>query len=325
MTFLPVSRVLLASRRLARIDVLLLLMTLIWGTNYAIVKHAFRSIDPQAFNAIRMIVSSTVFLAVLAATRRRPPTNRALGTIAGIFYTPSPVTGRDWLGLAGLGLVGHCLYQYWFVVGLAQTSVANAALIAASAPVLIGLASAVRGEERIGASHWLGALLSLGGIYIVVGRGLSVGGSTIRGDVTVFAAVCCWAIYTLGSGTLMTRHSPVAVTGLSMVIGTLLYVPAVIPHLRAVEWRTVDRMTWAAIVYSALFALCVAYTIWYAAVREIGSARTSVYSNLVPLVAMATAVLFLGEPLALRKVAGAAAVLVGVALTRVKTLNPNPE
>jgi drug/metabolite transporter (DMT)-like permease len=123
----------------------------------------------------------------------------------------------------------------------------------------------------------------------------------------------------------MSRHSPVAVTGLSMVIGTLLYVPAVIPHLRAVDWSAVDWMTWAAIVYSALFALCVAYTIWYAAVREIGSARTSVYSNLVPLVAMGTAVLFLGEPLESRKLGGAAAVLVGVALTRVRTVNPNPE
>ncbi len=72
-------------------------------------------------------------------------------------------------------------------------------------------------------------------------------------------------------------------------------------------------------MYSALFALCVSYTIWYAAVREIGSARTSAYSNVVPLVAMTTAVIFLGEPLDLRKIAGAAAVLIGVALTRVKT------
>ena len=69
-------------------------------------------------------------------------------------------------------------------------------------------------------------------------------------------------------------------------------------------------------VYSALFALCVAYTIWYVAVRQIGSARTSAYSNLIPVVAMVTAVLFLGEPIEVRKVIGAAAVLAGVALTR---------
>jgi drug/metabolite transporter (DMT)-like permease len=99
----------------------------------------------------------------------------------------------------------------------------------------------------------------------------------------------------------------------------------VVPHLRRVTWSEVDPITWATIAYSAVFALCVAYTIWYAAVREIGSARTSIYSNLVPLVAMATAIVFLGEPVGLRKIAGAAAVLAGVALTRVKMLTPNPE
>jgi drug/metabolite transporter (DMT)-like permease len=74
--------------------------------------------------------------------------------------------------------------------------------------------------------------------------------------------------------------------------------------------------TWLSLVYSALFALCVSYTIWYAAVREIGSARTSIYSNLVPLVAIGTGVVFLGEPLSARKIAGAGAVLLGVGLTR---------
>jgi drug/metabolite transporter (DMT)-like permease len=314
-----------ASRRLARIDLLLLLMTLIWGTNFAIVKHAFRFIEPQAFNAVRMIVASVVFLITMVVIRRLPAAQRAAGSVASIFYTPTTVTARDWIGVAGLGLVGQCLYQYAFIAGLARTSVANAALITAGAPVLIALAGGALGEERIGGIHWIGALLSLAGISIVVGPGLSVGGSTARGDLTMVAAVCCWAIYTLGSRPMMTRHSPVAVTGLSMVLGTVLYVPAVVPHLRRVDWSEVDPMTWATIVYSALFALCVAYTIWYAAVREIGSARTSIYSNLVPLVAMATAVMFLDEPLGIRKIVGAAAVLIGVALTRVKMLTPNPE
>jgi drug/metabolite transporter (DMT)-like permease len=116
----------------------------------------------------------------------------------------------------------------------------------------------------------------------------------------------------------MRRHSPVGVTGLSMVIGALLYVPIVSPHLRLLSVDRISLLTWFSVVYSALFALCVAYTIWYAAVREIGSARTSIYSNLVPVVAMLTAVVFLGESLGLRKLAGAGAVLAGVALTRMR-------
>ena len=53
------------------IDVLLLLMAVFWGTNYAIVKTAFREIEPQAFNALRMSVASLIFLTALAAVRLR--------------------------------------------------------------------------------------------------------------------------------------------------------------------------------------------------------------------------------------------------------------
>jgi drug/metabolite transporter (DMT)-like permease len=313
--------------RIARIDALLLLMTLIWGTNYSIVKHAFTEVDPQAFNALRMIVASSVFLAVIGLMqwRRRPdrqqsaapaPPSGPAASVASIFHTPARITGREWAGLAALGIVGQCIYQYCFVAGLYLTSVSNSALLIAATPVLIALMSAAFGQERIGWRHWAGAGLSLAGIYLVVGQGVGAGGSSLRGDLTMFAAVVCWAIYTLGARPLMVRHSPVAVTGLSMVIGSLLYVPLVFPHLRGMNWGAVSRMTWIATIYSALFSLCVAYTIWYAAVREIGSARTSVYSNLVPIVATLTAVLFLGESLGGRKIAGAAAVLVGVGLTR---------
>ena len=307
------------SFQFGRVDALLLLMAIIWGTNYSVVKGAFAELNPQAFNAARLTIGSSVFLAIIIAMRLRPPPPPAPGqtdSIGSIFYTPAEITGRDWLGLAALGIVGHLLYQYTFVAGLSRTSVANSALMLAATPVIIALITAALGQERIAPLHWLGAALSMIGIYIVVGHGARAVGS-LRGDLLMAVAVCCWAVYTLGSRPLMTRHSPVGVTGLSMAIGTLLYVTVALPQIRAVDWGGVSRGTWIAIVYSALFALFISYTIWYSAVRAIGSARTSIYSNLVPLVAMFSAVLFLGEPLGIRKILGAAAVLVGVALTRV--------
>ena len=99
-----------------------------------------------------------------------------------------------------------------------------------------------------------------------------------------------------------------------MAIGTVLYVPVMLPKMIATDWTQISLRTWMALIYSALFALCVAYTIWYVAVRSIGSARTSVYSNIVPIVAMLTAVVFLGERLTGARLLGAACVLIGVAL-----------
>jgi drug/metabolite transporter (DMT)-like permease len=309
--------------RFARIDVLLLLMTLIWGTNYAIVKHAFTEMDPQAFNALRMIVASSVFLVMMLMVRRRRAARAEPAPT--IFYTPHAMTGRELLMLGALGVVGQTLYQYLFIAGLARTSIANSAVIAAAAPVMIALVSGALGEERLGRGHWLGAALSLLGIYIVVGPGVKIGGSSLAGDLLMLAAMACWSAYTLGARPLMARHSPVAVTGISMAVGTLFYVPAVASHVAALDWSAVSPMTWVALVYSAVFSLSLSYTIWYSGVRAIGSARTSVYSNLVPIFAMVTAIVFLGEPVNLRKIAGAAAVLIGVALTRLPTLQPAPE
>jgi drug/metabolite transporter (DMT)-like permease len=55
----------------SRIDALLLLMALIWGTNFSIVKYAFVEIDPQAFNAIRMVIASVVFVGIIFGLRPR--------------------------------------------------------------------------------------------------------------------------------------------------------------------------------------------------------------------------------------------------------------
>jgi drug/metabolite transporter (DMT)-like permease len=293
-------------------------MTLIWGTNYAVVKTAFAELDPQAFNALRLILASAVMVGANRLVRRARPArpDRGDDEIASIFHSPAEVTRADWLRLAWLGLVGHCLYQYLFIGGLADTSVANGALIVSSSPIVITLFSTVLGKERLGALHWAGTVLSFLGIYIVVGRGAHVSEASLRGDLMLLVAVVCWALYTIGARPLMARHSPVGVTALSMLLGTIMYLPLAARPLAGVEWAAVSALTWTKAVYSAFFAICVAYTIWYAAVREIGSARTSVYSNLLPIVAMATAYLWLGEPLGVDTLAGAAAVLAGVALTR---------
>ena len=293
-------------------------MTIIWGTNYSIVKTAFQQMDPQAFNAVRMIIGSLTFLIIIAIARRM----QADGALGSIFVTPAPITRQDWVSLALLGLVGHAGYQYFFIGGLARTSVANSSLMLAATPVVIALISAAMGQERIGRLHWVGAALSVFGIYLVVGRSGPGGGASMVGDAMMFTGVICWAIYTLGARHLMQRHSPVGVTGLSMAFGSLIYVPLTTGNLLRTDWASIDTGTWVALVYSALFALCVAYTIWYMAVREIGSARTSVYSNLVPVVAMLTAVVTLGERMTSARLVGAAAVLVGVALTRVGKTAP---
>jgi drug/metabolite transporter (DMT)-like permease len=300
--------------RAGRMDALLLLMVVIWGANYSVIKRAFEEVPPQAFNAMRITVAAIVFLAAIAWSRRRG--RQSGGVLSGVLYTPAALTLRDRWDLVWVGLVGHFAYQYCFVRGVAATSASNAALIIGITPIVVAILSAALGRERISRVHWIGVAVSIVGVYFIVGRGASLDPAALKGDLAVAAAMVCWAIYTLGSSRLMARHSPLYVTGMTMAVGGLPYAAIMFPQVRRIDWAHVSAFTPAAVVLSALLALCLSYLIWYAAVQKMGAARTAIYSNLVPISAMTVAVLWLHEPVLASQVIGAGCVLTGVALTR---------
>lgn len=284
--------------RQAPIDLLLWVMTLIWGANYSVVKVALAEMSPLAFNGIRLLLTSTLMLGAIRWRGLARP-------------------GRaDLVRLLGLGAVGHFVYQLLFLGGLARTSVANSSLIIGCTPIVVLLLTSAVGHEPVTRWHWAGIASSVAGMALVVGRGASLTAASFAGDLMTIGAIVCWAVYTVGSRVLLRTHSPLAVTGWSMAFGTALYVPVASSAIADLDWTGVGRFTWLALLFSAVFALGIAYLIWYTAVQRIGNARTSVYSNLVPLVAMAIAVVWLGESLDVTRIAGAVAILTGLALTR---------
>lgn len=301
------------------VDALLVLMVLIWGINYSVIKRAFDEIPPQPFNAVRMLIATSVFMTGMWIAARA---NQRGMKVSRIFYTDSRPTTRDKWQLVGLGLIGHFLYQICFVGGVAGTSVSNSALIIGATPVVVALATALLGHERIGLLHWLGAATSAFGIYLVVGHGADFGGAHFKGDLLVLTSVACWSIYSLGAASLIKRHSPLFVTGMTFAIGCVPYVIYVSPQMAAINWLHLSTYVYVSTVLSALLALCVAYLIWYTGVQAIGVARTSLYSNLVPVIAMAVAAIWLGEAVTVTKAVGAAAVLTGLFLTRLGKRTP---
>jgi drug/metabolite transporter (DMT)-like permease len=291
-------------------------MVLVWGANYSVMKWAFAEVPPLAFNAMRMAVASAVFLLAIRATRRGtvpiPPTLRS------VFHTPHVLTARDRWDLIWLGVIGHFGYQFFFATGVARTHASNAALILGATPVAVAVLAASLGRDRVGPLHWLGAAVSAVGVYFVVGPGAAFGGSTFRGDLLMVVALACWATYTIGSARIMARHSPLYVTGTTMAIGSGLYAINAVPELLATRWTEVSGLTWGVLVGSALMALCFGYVVWNVAIQRLGATRTAIYSNLVPLVAMIVATLWLGEAMTPGKIAAAALVVGGVVLTRLQ-------
>lgn len=297
--------------RVSRLDAWLLLMAFFWGSNFVVVKAALRELPGPVFNAVRLVIASSLFLAVIAWRE-------------GLGASLRRVRPGDWWRLAGLALLGHFVYQILFLGGVARTSVANSALIFACTPITVSLISARLGHERPGWLRWTGTVVSLAGIYFVVGHG-APGASSLRGDGIIFLAMLSWAVYTVATHTMLDRYSPIFLTGITMAIGTVPYIPLGVYWLPPAGLAGISLAGWAGILYSAVFSLVAAYVIWYTAVRELGSGHTAIYQNVVPIVAMAVATLALHEPLTAAKVAGAMAVLCGVILTRLESVDAEAE
>ena len=286
---------------------LLLLMVVIWAANFSAIKLALRDFPEIPFNALRLLLASAVFLSAMALGRR-------------------PLLARaDWLRLAVLGLVGHLFYQLCFLAGVARTSVANSALILGCTPVAVAVMSSIAGHERLTPPRWAGAAMSFAGIVAVVGHGAALSRATLAGDALVLVGMLCWSLYSVAAQPLLERHSPLVVTGLSMAIGTTLYLIIAIEPMRRTDWPAISRTSWLLMTASSLLALALAYMIWSTGVQRIGSARTSVYSNLTPVVAMIIGAVLLGERVSGWQLAGAVLILAGLAVARLRpTMAPRP-
>jgi len=81
-------------------------------------------------------------------------------------------------------------------------------------------------------------------------------------------------------------------------------------------WDGVSTGAWLALIFSGSFGIALAYFFWNYGVSKLGSARTSLYSNLTPPVALLVAWLWLGETLTAQQWWGALLALAGVVLAR---------
>jgi drug/metabolite transporter (DMT)-like permease len=293
----------IASRpaRVTVTDLLLLLMALIWGVNFAVVKYATGQIAPLAFNSLRVVLAIVVLAGII---------------VVGKYALP---TGRDRLVLLGLGTLGNGLYQVLFIEGISRTRAGDAALLIAAAPALMAIIGWMRGSERTGPRGIAGIALSLFGIGLVVfgdEGGARSGSATLLGDGLILLGCACWSVYTVLLKPYTERIEGISLSFLTLVGGAVPLLLVSLPSLARTSWPTVGAGAWGAVSYSGIFAIALAYLFWYRGVKVLGPTRTGMYANLQPVIALAVAWATLGETPHLPQLAGAACIMSGLVLTR---------
>lgn len=287
----------------------LLLTAMFWGGAFIAGKVVAQALPNLTAASLRFLMASVLLLIVV----RRHEGSLPRLTAAQIGWT------------AMAGLVGIFIYSLCFFKALTLIPAGRTALFISVYPAVTSLAAWACFKEQLSLKRWLGIAAALIGTGIVVTRGSlvdavhDIGQSFGSGEAVMTLAVCCWSAYTLIAQKLMTSLTPLVTTTYSILWGTLLLGLGALPELPTVHWAALGWTVWLSLLYLSAISIVVCLLWYYEGVHTIGSSRTSVFSNLVPVFGVVLSGMILHEPILISMIIGGAITLVGVFMTNRST------
>jgi drug/metabolite transporter (DMT)-like permease len=240
-------------------------------------------IDAATFTLVRL-VSGAVTLGLIACLR-----------------TGSAGTAGNWLS-------GSMLFVYaaGFSFAYLTLPAGTGALLLFGAVQATMILWALRAGERLNLGQALGLALALVGLVALVLPGVSA--PPLGGSILMLGAGIAWGVYSLrgknaGDPLRATAGNFARALPLAAIL-TLIFLPGA-------------RLDRAGIIYAILsgaIASGIGYAIWYTALPGLKAATAASVQLIVPVLAAAGGILFLGETITLRFIFAAGAVLGGIGL-----------
>lgn len=262
-----------------------------------VMKFALGQMDEYLFNALRLTLSALV-LAICAFWQRAPIIDRA--------PSAKPIFQQIVVIVIFSVLTGFA-YQVLFLLGIDSTSSSNTALIMSTIPMWAAVLALILLKEKLSSSAWIGLTIALVGTIVVSLSQAQVGTSqnTIAGNLLVSAAAFSWALGTVVSRPIMKNVSPIALAFIGVTLAVPLHFVIARHALGEIPELLHKPKVLFALAYSGVFSTGLAYAMWNYGVKHLGAAHAAVFQNLVPLVAILTGWLLIGEvPIAVQVIGG---------------------
>lgn len=256
-----------------------LAVVVIWGLNFVVMKLGLQSLSPWLLGALRFAAAALPFVWFV-----RPP--------------PLP-----WGFVAGYGLA-QGLGQFGFLflgLQLGMTAGMASVVMQMQAFFTLMLALPILGE-RARTRQWLGVGVALAGLVLIAAaHGEGPGQMTLAGFVLTLSAAFMWAVSNLVArrASQLARYEPFPFVVWSSVFPIVPFALIALaldgPMQVANQLAGMDSRAWFAVLYLALGATLLAYSLWTRLLQRHAAARVTPFSLLVPVVGLWAAWAALGE------------------------------
>lgn len=278
----------------------LVLLALIWGSSFLLIKVALADLGPIQVAAGRILLGALVLHLVLALTRGALPRDRTTwkhAFVAGLIMNALPFTLIAW----GETRLGSIPAGIWNATTPLLTLLVMLVLIPSDPPTM----------RRI-----VGLLTGFSGVLLVLAPWQGLDGGTLAGHLAFCAAASCYAVGTPYSQRfLMPRPGGIAALSAAHLSMAALVTSVAALGIEGAPARLPSTSTIGAMLVLGVLGTGVAYLLFNALVREAGSTTAASVTYLIPLVSTTLGVTALHEPVSWHEPVGMACVLAGVSLS----------
>jgi drug/metabolite transporter (DMT)-like permease len=280
-------------------ELLLVFAMVIWSGSWTSGKLIAASADPN----------TTLFWRFLFSALALAPMVR----VAGESFR---VSSRQltWAALGGLIITG---YTFLFFIGL-KTGYAGAAgvLVTSLNPIFTYFFTRIFQGQKLNRRDVVGLLFGVSaGIILLELWAVSTEKLLLSGNLLFLFCAMVYAFVTMTTNTATRSMSILVYSFYVNLIGALFVLPLALLHWQQTP-AVGDTNYWFNIFYLGVISNAFATTVYFYAVKKLGSARASSYIFIVPATALLIAALYLDEPVRETTLIGGLMALVGVTLLR---------
>ncbi|MGC1441150.1 MAG: DMT family transporter [Burkholderiaceae bacterium] len=262
-----------------RAIILLILMTLVWGTNWPLFSYALHEVSVWTFRTISLPVTGLVLLSVAASRGQSLRIPRA-----------------SWITVAGVCFFYQVIWNVATPLSASLIASGQSAVLGFSMPIWVALLSGVILKERITFRVLCAVLLGATGIIMLMVPSFDAYAQAPLGVGLGLLAGFGWAI-----GTIILKKNPVPVPPL-VLVGWLMLLTSVPVSIGAAltaqgPWFVPSWQSIAAIAYISLIPMTIGNLCWFSIVTLLPANIAGISTIMVPVVAMLSGAVIHGEPL----------------------------
>ncbi|CAN5673257.1 EamA family transporter [soil metagenome] len=285
-----------------RLDWLVFLaLGLMWGSSYLFIKIGVETITPLTLVALRLAVGAAVLAAVVLIARE-----------------PLPRTPRIYGHLLVMSILNIVLP--FSLITWAELTVPSslAAILTAIVPlVVIVIAAVALRDEPITANRLIGLAIGFGGVIVLVGPGALAAGADLPAQLALIGASASYALAAVYARRTVTRLRPMVAAAVQVSFALALSVGLALVLERPFELE-LGPSGLVAVVWLGVLGSGFAYLAFFRLIRSWGATRTSAVAYILPVVGIVMGVLFAGEVVDVRILAGTGLVIGGIALVNAR-------